>query len=210
MRMGTYYRAELLRALDMASADGRVLDVGGYDGFLLSRITAHRRVSVDIDTPARFGGVDYVRGDGLSLPFAADSFDAVYALDVLEHVDNEERFTAELIRVLKPGGRLILSTPQRDIRIFPGVLTPWANRRWQHYRTPGYTVERVEALFARTNPRQCRVRRLSATWFLTCFLPLSATWRYAPRLGRVLVRAFAALEGKKEGPHGYLLVEVLK
>lgn len=46
-----------------------------------------------------------------SLPFAADTFQTVLMLDFLEHVDDDRGTLAELHRVLKPGGRLIVSTP---------------------------------------------------------------------------------------------------
>ena len=142
MRLGTYYRAAVLESLGLAKCEGRVLDVGGYDGFLLSRIDAPHKVSVDIETLRLNGGIDYCLGDGLCLPFSDGAFDSVYALDVLEHVDDEEQFARELLRVLKPGGRLLLSTPQSDVRIFPGVLQPWVNRKWQHFRTAGYSRAR--------------------------------------------------------------------
>lgn len=46
-----------------------------------------------------------------AMSFADASFDAVICLEVLEHVRHPERAAAELMRVLRPGGRLLLSTP---------------------------------------------------------------------------------------------------
>jgi SAM-dependent methyltransferase len=54
-----------------------------------------------------------VRGDALTLPFAAASFDCVVASEVLEHVARDEDAVAELVRVLRPGGRLAVSVPAR-------------------------------------------------------------------------------------------------
>ncbi|HLF71897.1 MAG TPA: methyltransferase domain-containing protein [Dehalococcoidia bacterium] len=209
-RMGTYYRAELLKVLGLTKVQGRVLDIGGYDGFLLSQIEATEKVSVDLDTKPAYGGIKYCRGDGLSLPFADGSFDAIFALDVLEHVDDEERFVGELMRVLGPNGRIVLSTPQNDIRIFPAALQAWTNKRWQHYRTPGYTQEAVDSLFRPLHPVECRVRKLSASWFLRLYLPLSVVWRIAPKLGLRLLSKIASLDRRLTGPHGYLLAEVRK
>lgn len=48
----------------------------------------------------------------LDLPFPDDSFDTVVSTEVLEHVPNPQRALREMHRVLKPGGFLILSTPQ--------------------------------------------------------------------------------------------------
>lgn len=49
--------------------------------------------------------------DATSLPFADDSFDAVTCSEVLEHLFQPEIATAEMFRVLKPGGVLIVTVP---------------------------------------------------------------------------------------------------
>jgi len=56
------------------------------------------------------GGIAH-RGEITALPFAEGTFDLVAAFDVIEHVANDRRVVAELIRVLKTGGRLIFSVP---------------------------------------------------------------------------------------------------
>lgn len=63
--------------------------------------------------------VDKLRGAGASanhgtvtaLDFADESFDLVTALDVIEHVENDRQAFAEISRVLRPGGRLLISVP---------------------------------------------------------------------------------------------------
>jgi SAM-dependent methyltransferase len=52
-----------------------------------------------------------VRGDALRLPFPADSFDKIIAAEVLEHIPDDMSAMAELLRVLKPGGRLAVTVP---------------------------------------------------------------------------------------------------
>ena len=54
--------------------------------------------------------------DGLSLPFANESFDHAYSISVLEHIDDggDERALRELARVVRPGGRILLTVPAAD------------------------------------------------------------------------------------------------
>lgn len=53
-----------------------------------------------------------VKGDALDLPYADGTFDFVIASEILEHVPEDDRAIAELIRVLKPGGRLAVTVPR--------------------------------------------------------------------------------------------------
>jgi SAM-dependent methyltransferase len=57
-----------------------------------------------------------LRASITALPFAAAAFDLVCALDILEHVDHDDAALAELVRVLAPGGVLVLSTPLHAAR----------------------------------------------------------------------------------------------
>ncbi len=53
-----------------------------------------------------------VRGSAYDLPFEDDSFDRVVAAEVLEHLPQDERAMAELVRVLKPGGLIAVTVPR--------------------------------------------------------------------------------------------------
>ena len=77
-----------------------------------------------------------------AFPFEDREFDCVVSIDVLEHLDDDRPFLRELRRVLRPGGRAIVTVPNGD----PNLL---ANRiRWQLGMTPdiyghtraGYTI----------------------------------------------------------------------
>jgi SAM-dependent methyltransferase len=57
------------------------------------------------------GNLTLLRGDALHLPFCDDSFDAVTMLDVLEHLSDDRLALAEVRRVLRPGGALVMSVP---------------------------------------------------------------------------------------------------
>jgi SAM-dependent methyltransferase len=76
-------------------------------------------VAVDYDADAighvgrTYPEIPVVRGNLVALPFAADTYDVVVSLQTIEHLWDQDAFLAECRRVLRPEGRLILSTPNR-------------------------------------------------------------------------------------------------
>ncbi|MCD6318890.1 class I SAM-dependent methyltransferase [Candidatus Aerophobetes bacterium] len=99
----------------------RVLDVGCGKGFL---VEALREISVnaygiDISKYAlTSSGLTYlVLGSAENLPFRDDSFDLVTALEVVEHLENPEKFFIEAKRILKPKGVLFITTPSHRNKI---------------------------------------------------------------------------------------------
>jgi SAM-dependent methyltransferase len=75
---------------------------------------------VDISAPAvaklRVRGANAVRAQLSALPFDDDTFDLVCALDVVEHVEDEDGALSELSRVAAPGAALLLSVPLHPLR----------------------------------------------------------------------------------------------
>jgi ubiquinone/menaquinone biosynthesis C-methylase UbiE len=117
-----WYRALHKRLLGcLRNTTGHLLDAGCGTGGFLAQLKAHRpdlqatgvewaeqaatRAHAKSQTPIARGSVN-------ALPFAEDSFDAAVSADVLCHgaVDPDQALK-ELIRVLKPGGRLIVNMP---------------------------------------------------------------------------------------------------
>jgi len=91
---------------------GDLLDVGCGRKPYRDLVPTRRYVGVDIDTPVTRGLAKAdVFYDGRTLPFADGSFDAVLCSQVLEHVFTPEAFLAEIRRVVRPGGVLLLATP---------------------------------------------------------------------------------------------------
>lgn len=106
------FQRRLGAALPFLPAAGRVLDAGCGDGETRHRLGALRPglhvVCCDLSW-VRGGGV--VRADVQALPFGGESFDAVLLLAVLEHVPSHEAVLAEARRVLRPGGAVVVTTP---------------------------------------------------------------------------------------------------
>jgi SAM-dependent methyltransferase len=76
-------------------------------------------------------------GDATALPFADNSADLYISLESIEHVENDDGFVSEAFRVLKPGGMLICSTPNREVTN-PGL--PLTGKPWNPYHVREYTL----------------------------------------------------------------------
>ncbi len=100
-----------------AAGPGRVLLDAGCGGGLLAphvETKGYRHVGVDLGRlglgQAAARGVTAVNGDVTALPFASGSADVVVAGEILEHVTDLPGTVAELCRVLRPGGLVVLDT----------------------------------------------------------------------------------------------------
>lgn len=107
----------LRRALGDRLNGARVLDVGCGTGFTLTKLPdGVNAVGLDASEHAlahtrRRSSATLVRGSATSLPFAAETFDAVLCLDVLEHLDDDRAAAAEIQRILRPGGVALVTVP---------------------------------------------------------------------------------------------------
>lgn len=147
-RMGTVYRETMLESLDLLSpTQGKVLDIGCYDSLLLSKLQAGLRVGVDLQPVHKYNGINLVQADARFLPFKRGCFDQVYALDVIEHIEDDGSFAKSLIKVLAPDGKVVLTTPSAQIRLNPPFLTSWISRKWGHIYRLGYHPARLVELF---------------------------------------------------------------
>jgi ubiquinone/menaquinone biosynthesis C-methylase UbiE len=104
--------------LGRVSVGTRVLDLGCGLGDFTAALVAQGADAVGCDVAGealrrareRHPGIEFVQS-GEGLPFDLGSFDAVWTGEVLEHVQDVLGLLAEVHRVLRPQGRLIVSTP---------------------------------------------------------------------------------------------------
>ena len=119
------------RRLADRCADRDVLEAGcgeGYGADLIADV-ARSVIGLDYDeltvahVRACYPRVDVRHGNLAALPLPAASVDVVVNFQVIEHLWNQPQFVAECARVLRPGGVLLMSTPNR-ITFSPGRDTP--------------------------------------------------------------------------------------
>jgi glycosyltransferase involved in cell wall biosynthesis/ubiquinone/menaquinone biosynthesis C-methylase UbiE len=104
-----------LDVLDVASGEG-------YGSSILANV-ARSVIGADVDPAAiaharttyRGENLRFVEGSALDLPLGDASVDAVVSFETLEHVREHARFMEEVKRVLRPAGKLIVSTPERTV-----------------------------------------------------------------------------------------------
>ena len=115
--------AKYADTLQPATTGARALDVGCGVGQVVARLNeagfeAH---GVDVSQPNIERAAKVCPRcrlyDGRKLPFPDDHFASAGALNVLEHVDEPETFIRELVRVVAPGGKIVLSSPN-FLRVF--------------------------------------------------------------------------------------------
>jgi SAM-dependent methyltransferase len=128
---------------------GATADVGCGPGVFARHLSAHAKTlcAADVDLAAlqrlrarheRDNRVRFVATEATRLPFPESCFDTVVFLEVLEHIRDDESALKELVRVLKPGGKLVVSVP-----VPPGEIND--GDAWGHKRE-GYTLPQLLGL----------------------------------------------------------------
>ncbi len=131
-----------------------LLEVGAGEGYgaalLAGRVPGVRGVlALDYDAAAvshlsrRYPRLGAVRGNLAALPVADAAIDTLVSLQVIEHVWDHPQFLAECVRVLRPGGLLVLSTPNR-LTFSPGASG--ADRPLNPFHTHEFTAAELVRL----------------------------------------------------------------
>lgn len=178
---------------------GRILDAGAGSQQFRSSCSHMDYVAQDFakystdetQTLAREGGIGGVSGykygetdivsDICSIPCPSSSFDAILCTEVLEHVPYPSDALKELSRLLKPGGKLILTVPSNCLRhmdpyfFFSGFSDRWIEKILDDNALDIETIEPVGDYYRWLFVEICRVIRFN---FFTAALPLISAALY--------------------------------
>jgi SAM-dependent methyltransferase len=100
--------------------EGRLLDVGCGTNKLVRKYGSGTGVDVH-----QFGGADMIFEDTSRTSFNNDSFDTITIIATLNHIPNRKDVLREMHRILKPGGRIIIT-----------MIPPFISRIWHIIRSP--------------------------------------------------------------------------
>ncbi len=207
-RSGQDRRLEMIR--QWSDLNGRILDNGTGLGTYLEAIgranPAGVRVGLEIEHERALAALAradaIVLGVGEQLPFVDNSFDLILSNEVIEHVTDDRAAVAEMARVARPGGRIVIFAPNRwypveqhgvywrgeyhfgNTPLVNYLPNPLRNRLAPHVRA--YTGHGLRALFDGLPLRLLHHGRI--------FGGYDNIVRRSPRLGGAIRRALYAAE----------------
>ena len=117
-RLGLPASSARLQALLELPTGGRMLDAGGGTGRVSAAFSTMVGQLVVCDLSLAMlararskNGLDPVNSVAENLPFADDIFDRILVVDAFHHFADQQRVVKELLRLLKPGGRMVIEEP---------------------------------------------------------------------------------------------------
>ncbi|GIV27196.1 MAG: hypothetical protein KatS3mg027_1010 [Bacteroidia bacterium] len=123
---------------------GKALEIGTGSGYGIDYIAPHSEEFITLDKFqsdidfSKYKNVRFVQCTVPPLPFEDNTFDFVVSFQVIEHIEKDDWFVKEIHRVLKSGGKFIVTTPN--------ILTTLTRNPW-HVRE--YTKEQLQELLSR-------------------------------------------------------------
>lgn len=182
--MYNYYHAELARYLKIAGEESlRILDVGCAQGTLalLLAEAGHRVTAVDLrsefleyaQSRYEFGEIEFLQRNALELN-STENYDLIFANQILEHLVHPVDLVGGLTRLLRRGGRVVATTPNRDyirshLPSFSelGDVSKYEDRQFfpdgdAHFFA--YTAGELEHVFAQAGLRCIRVVPYASPW----------------------------------------------
>jgi 2-polyprenyl-3-methyl-5-hydroxy-6-metoxy-1,4-benzoquinol methylase len=180
------------RLLSARGAAGILADVGCGTGDLWRTIGGRftRCIGIDAvrydDLPddIDFRGADL---DCARLPIADDSVDAAAAVEVIEHLENPRALVRELVRVVRPGGWIVVTTPNQLSVL--SLLTLLLKGRFSAFQDNAYPAHRTALLEIDLHriASECRLRDVQVAYTCLGRVPMTP-WHYPTSVARLAPR----------------------
>jgi len=123
------------------------LDIGCRDGYWSRKLEeiGYEVTAVDIDS--NYSKCQFADANK-KLPFNDSTFDLIWSTEVLEHLENPSFSVSEMQRVLKPGGKILLTTPNSNVWLFRFLKTfvPIQKLQSEHHKQ-FFFIEDMKTLF---------------------------------------------------------------
>ena len=131
-----FQRSKLAYVTARSCVKGRVLEIGtgtGYGVEILASV-ADSYITLDkycaVDKSSLPENVEVRECKVPPLPFDDESFDTVVSFQVIEHIKHDKELVREVLRVLRRGGRFVVTTPNRPMSL---TRNPWHVREYDAY-----------------------------------------------------------------------------
>lgn len=130
-----------------------------------------------------YGQIDHI-SDILRIPVADTSFDAILCTEVLEHVPEPIRAVKEFARILKPGGKLLITAPlgsgihQAPYHYYGGYTPYWYDKFLAENGFENIHVESNGGFFKHYGQESIRFTKMSAPWKIDRGRPWQFGWAF--------------------------------
>jgi len=188
------YRA-VAGALRARRASGVLADVGCGSGQLWRELASMFSRCVCVDAVRYAGlpeGVEFRQADldAMPLPLPDASADVVTAVETIEHLENPWAFCRELSRIVRPGGWIVVTTPNQLSVL--SLITLAAKQRFSAFQDAAYPAHRTALLEVdlRRIAAECGLADVEVTYTASGRVPLMAAHYPAP-LSRMFPRAMS-------------------
>jgi SAM-dependent methyltransferase len=223
-REGQQRRFDMILRYAGERVRGRVLENGCGVGMYLEKLGSQKAQATGLEyefdraVKARTRWRAVINAAGESLPFPASTFDLILSHEVIEHVKDDRQAMVEMVRALKPGGRIILFCPNRGYpfethgiylfnRYFFGnfPLVNYLPRAWRNKLAPHvrvYSFHDLEKLFAGLS-----VRFLERTILFGAYDNIIALWGIFGKLLRGVLQPLEKTRLRALGLSHFWVVE---
>lgn len=193
----------------------KIIDLGFGEGYGTAMLADHCAEITGVDVEEKVieyatkryagGNCKFIKYDGSRLPFNDNSNDIVTSFQVIEHIDNDRAFAAEIHRVLKPGGKLFMTTPNKATRLKPGQK-PFNRFHKREYLADelkkvlemSFNNVEVHGVSATDDIHKIEFDRIKRGGIMTALLNLGVRKMIPESVDLAFARAYGRLRGQKK------------